>query len=118
MERESDREVFPEIIATITNQRNPAQVVDIVYVRAENAFATSGISRCFAEREILIPAHLVVKDLELMGAIVSAILERLSRACENEAVFQYERRFEVLETEYSLAPYGAYMRLDVLQSET
>jgi hypothetical protein len=112
VEREADPAAQP--IASIRNQRNPDQVVHIVYLRGESAFATSGISRWFAEREILIPAHLVVRDLELVGAILSAVLERLSLACESEGVFQYEPRFEVLETEYGLVPHGEYMRLDTV----
>jgi hypothetical protein len=100
------------LIATINNRQNGDQIVDILYVKDENAFVTSGIQACFAEREILIPAHLVITDLELMGAIVSAILEQLSAACESSQTFCYPPQFVVLGRSYTLTEQGPYMRMD------
>jgi hypothetical protein len=115
MNRAKDTADAGNVIATVCNQRNPGQRVDIVYVRKKNAFVTSGISRHFAEREILIPAYLVVADLALMGAIVSSILEKLSVAAENETIFRYEPDFEVLEKTFSLRVEGEYVRLETAQ---
>src|SRR4030042_1295471 len=67
------------IIATIENEDNPSQVIALKYLPGENAFVTSGIRTHFVEKEILIPAHLLVIDFQLMGAIVTAILEKLSQ---------------------------------------
>jgi hypothetical protein len=103
------------VIATIENSRNPDQSVDVVYVREENAFVTSGIKACFAEKELLIPAHMVLSDFNLMGAIISAILEKLSKACERESSFHYEPSFEVLDRSYTLKEQGEYMRLEQSQ---
>jgi hypothetical protein len=100
------------VIATIENSRNPEQSVDVVYVREDNAFVTSGIKACFAEKELLIPAHMVLSDFNLMGAIISAILEKLSKACESESSFHYEPSFEVLDRSYTLKEQGEYMRLE------
>ncbi len=100
------------VIATIENSLNPGQVVSIVYVPEENGFATSGIRTHFDLPEILIPAHLVAQDLELMGAIVSAILERISKACETESTFAYYSRFEVMGRDFTMTPHGDYVKLE------
>ncbi len=99
------------IIATIENKNNPSQSVSIKYLPDENSFVTSGIQVHFGEKEIMIPAHLVVIDLKLMGAIVSTILEKLSQAQEKEATFEYSPSFEVLDKKYRMTEYGEYMKL-------
>ncbi|MBW1851348.1 MAG: hypothetical protein JRJ15_07945 [Deltaproteobacteria bacterium] len=99
------------IIATIENKDNPSQVVAIKYLPDEKAFVTSGIQTHFREKEILIPAHLVVIDFQLIGAIVSGILEEISQAQEVESTFEYAPGFEVLDQKYSMTEYGEYMRL-------
>ncbi len=58
-----------DIVATIENDKDPTQSIAMLYLREENAFVTSGIKVHFDEREILIPAYLVVMDLRLMGDI-------------------------------------------------
>jgi hypothetical protein len=104
------------IIATIENRDKPGQAVAIKYLRDQNAFVTSGIRTCFDEKEILIPVHLAAMDFQLIGTIVSAILEKLSRAHEMETTFDYEPRFEVLNKVYVLAERGEYMELSVPES--
>ena len=104
------------IIGSIQNKDNPEQSVDIKYIKEENAFATIGIHRHFGVKDILIPAHLVATDFQLVGAIVSSILERISLAKESGSSFQYAPKFEVLDKVYSLAEYGDYMKLDVLDA--
>lgn len=99
------------IIATIDNEKDPSQRIAIQYLKEENAFVTSGIGLHFDERELLIPAYLVVMDLRRMGAIISAILEKLSQAHDRESTFQYAARVDALEKTYTLAPYREYMRL-------
>ncbi len=104
------------IIGTIENRDKPGQAVAIKYLRDQNAFVTSGIRTYFDEKEILIPAHLVAIDFQLIGTIVSAILEKLSRAQEMETTFDYEPRFEVLDKVYVLTECGEYMELSVEES--
>jgi hypothetical protein len=99
------------VIAIIENEKDPTQIIEIQYVGEENAFVTSGIRMHFDEMEILIPAYLVIKDFQLIGAIVSTILERLSEARDREGSFQYAPRFDALDKTYTLAPYGDYMKL-------
>lgn len=105
-----------QTIARIENKDNPDQVVAIKYFRAENAFLTSGIQEYFGEKEILIPVHLVVSDFELIGAILSAILEKLSRACERDASFSYAPDFEVLGRRYLMAEEGPYVKLSAAEA--
>lgn len=100
------------IIATITNSANPSQVVSIKYLRSESAFCTSGIRACLGIKEILIPVYMVAKDVQLIGAILSAILERISQAAETGSAFAYAGRFEVLGKHYTLSEEGEYMKLE------
>ncbi|MCD6294528.1 MAG: hypothetical protein J7M20_06305 [Deltaproteobacteria bacterium] len=105
------------IVASIENQADPSQRIDINYVQEDNAFVTQGIQTHFAEKEISIPAHLVVTDFQLMGVIVSEILEKLSRARDGETTFEYASRLQVLDKVYSLEDGGEYMMLKEVSSE-
>jgi len=105
------------IVASIENQADPSQRVDIKYVQGDNAFVTQGIYTQFAEKEISIPGHLVVMDFQLMGAIVSEILEKLSQARDGETTFEYASRLQVLDKVYSLEDGGEYMMLKEVPSE-
>ena len=102
-------------IATIENKEDPTQNIDIRYLRDENAFVTAGIKLHFLEKEILIPAQLILEDFQLIGAIVSAILEKLSQAHDMDSTFEYELQFNVLDKSYSLEEWGEYMRLSVVE---
>jgi len=102
----------PSIIATIRNQDDPLQEVHILYMADENTFATSGIMRHFGVREILIPAYLVVKDLELMGTIVAAILEKISQAKESDSTFKYGTYLEAMGKQYTMTRKGEFMMLE------
>jgi len=104
-----------DIIATIGNKEDPTQNIDIRYLKDENAFVTSGINLHFGEREILIPSQLVLVDFQLIGAIVSAILEKLSQARDMESTFDYVSQFHVLDKTYSLEEWGEYMKLSVVE---
>jgi hypothetical protein len=101
-----------QIIATISNKDNPSQVISIKYVKSENAFCTSGIRDYLGVKEILIPVHMVAKDIQLIGTILSAIMERISQANEVGTPFVYAQRFEVLGRQYTLTEVGEYMKLE------
>ncbi len=105
------------IIASIENQADPSQRIDIKYVQGENVFVTHGIYTHFAEKEIAIPGHLVVMDFQLMGSIVSEILEKLSRARDGETTFEYAPQLQVLDKVYTLEDEGEYMMLREAVSE-
>ncbi len=104
-----------DTIATIENSKNSSQVVHLLYLKNENAFVTFGIQEHFAEMELMIPAYLLVKDFQLMGSIISAILERISDAKDRSSIFEYEPRFKVLEATYSLSQYKGFMLLEPLE---
>ncbi len=99
------------IIATVENSQNPSQVVAIKYMPDEQAFVTSGIQSLFGEKEILMPAHLMVVDFQLMGTIVAAILEKLSLAQDMEGTFEYAAAFQVMDKKFTLNEYGDYVKL-------
>jgi hypothetical protein len=101
-----------QVIGTIANKRNPDQVVEIVYLRNENAFCTSGIRSLLNMKEILIPVYMVANDFQLVGAIISAILERISVAKETGISFEYAHRFEVVDRVYTLSESGDFMKLE------
>ena len=105
------------VIATIENRENPSQTVDILYVEDLNGFVSSGIQHLFGEKEILIPAHLVVSDFELMGTIVAGILEKLSMARDRESTFTYASSMDVMGRTYALETYGDYIRVTSLGKE-
>lgn len=105
------------VIATIKNRKDAEQSVTVLYLADERAFVTSGIEPFFGAREILIPGHLAVLDFEMMGAIVSVILEKLSQAKEMGLRFSYASRFTVLDRMFTLTEYGKYMRLMTEENE-
>jgi hypothetical protein len=111
-DKEAEDTDHNQVMATITNRQNPEQSVKIKYLRAENAFVTSGIQAYLGMKEILVPVHLVAADFQLIGAIISAILERISLARETNASFAFANRFEVLGRTYRLAESGEYMKLE------
>lgn len=117
MSEETVSREMDTLVASIENQADPSQRVDIRYVRGDNVFVTQGIQTQFAEKEISIPGHLVVMDFQLMGVIVSEILEKLSVARDGETTFAYASRLQVLDKVYSLEDGGEYMMLKEVSSE-
>lgn len=109
-----DTERPETVIATIENKGNPNQVIAIKYLPNENAFVTDGIATNLGEKEILMPVHLIAKDLDLIGTIVSAVLEKISQAHENDMSFEYPSRFEVMDSVYAFTEQGGYMKLEAL----
>ncbi len=101
-------------VATIKNDKHPSREVEILYVPEKNAFVTSGIYDHFGVKEILIPAYLVIRDIELMGTIISCFLDEISLAQENESTFSYCARFSALDQDYTLTEIGDYMKLDLV----
>ncbi len=101
-----------KIIARITNKDDPDQVIAIQYQREKNAFVTSGIVANLGVKEFLIPVHLVALDLELIGTIISAILEKISKAHETETTFDVVSTFEVLGKTYTFTEEGNYMKIE------
>ncbi len=100
-------------VATIRNRKHPSQVVEILYLPGESAFITSGIQNLFGLKEVLIPAYLLIRDIELIGNIISCLLDEISCAQERESTFTYRARFTALEQDYTLTEFGNYMKLEL-----
>ena len=64
------------IIATIGNQNNPAQVVEIVHLPEKRVFLTRGISTHFNLKEIAVPQNLMLPAIQEMTGVVSYLLEQ------------------------------------------
>ncbi|MBN2124327.1 MAG: hypothetical protein JW821_08535 [Deltaproteobacteria bacterium] len=105
------------VIATIENRQDPSQSIAIKYIRAESAFVTSGIEGHLGTKEILVPVHLIALDFQLMGAIIAAVLEKISLSCEKGATFQYPSHLDVMGRRYTLSESGEYMKLDAAPEE-
>ena len=56
----------------------------------------------------------MVSDFQLIGTIVSAIMEKLSQARDMDSTFSYVRQFDVLDKTYTLEEYGGYVKLATL----
>jgi len=90
------------IIATIRNSRNEGEKVNIVYLPSFNSFITDGIHAIFGQKEILIPAYMVLKELDLVGEIVSTILEDMSLSQEHGEDFRFTDHFELMGKKYKI----------------
>ncbi len=112
MADQNDSNDHDNIIATINNKDDPNQVIAIKYFQEENAFVTSGIEANLGEKEFMIPVHLVALDLELIGTILSAILEKISQAHEKDMTFDHASNFEVLGKNYGLSEQGDFIKLE------
>lgn len=106
-------EVSQEIvIATIGNQNNPAQVVEIVHLPEKGVFHTRGISTHFNLKEIAVPQNLMLPAIQEMTGVVSYLLERIATADDLNLPFRYEPEFEVGDSRFSLHESGDFMMLE------
>ena len=100
------------IIATIGNQRNPAQVVEIVHLPEKEVFLTRGISTHFNLKEIAVPQNLMLPAIQEMTEVVSYLLERIATADDLKLPFRYEPEFEVGDSRFTLQESGDFMMLE------
>ncbi len=106
-------EVSQEIvIATIGNQNNPAQVVQIVHLPEKGVFHTRGISTHFNLKEIAVPQNLMLPALQEMTGVVSYLLERIATADDLNLPFRYEPEFEVGDSRFILQESEDFMMLE------
>ena len=99
------------IIATIANQKNPGQVVEIVHFPEEGIFGTRGVTAHFQLKEIAVPQVLMLAEMQEYIGILSYILERIATAADLQLPFRYEPEFEVGDSRFSLEDSGDYMIL-------
>lgn len=99
----SDPEAGQElIVATIANQKNPAQVVQIVHQPDQYNFITRGISVHFGLKEIAVPQDLMLPAIQEMTEVLSYILERIATADDLSLPFRYDPEFNVGDRSYIL----------------
>jgi hypothetical protein len=99
------------IIATIGNQNNPAQVVEIVHLPEKEVFLTRGISTHFNLKEIAVPQNLMLPAIQEMTGVVSYLLERIATADDLKLPFRYETKFELGDSKFILHESGDFMML-------
>jgi hypothetical protein len=100
------------IIATIGNQNNPAQVVEIVHLPEKGLFLTRGISTHFNLKEIAVPQGLMLPALQEMTGVVSYLLERIATADDLNLPFRYEPEFELGDSRFILQESADFMMLE------
>lgn len=100
------------IIATIGNQKNPAQVVEIVHLPEKEVFLTRGISTHFNLKEIAVPQNLMLPAIQEMTEVVSYLLERIATADDLKLPFRYEPEFEVGDSRFTLQESEDFMMLE------
>ena len=100
------------IIATIGNQNNPAQVVEILHLPEKELFLTRGISTHFNLKEIAVPQNLMLPAIQEMTGVVSYLLERIATADDLNLPFRYEPEFEVDDSRFILQESEDFMMLE------
>ena len=106
-------EVSQEIIvATIGNQNNPAQVVQIVHLPEKRVFLTRGIFTHFNLKEIAVPQDLMLPAIQEMTGVVTYLLERIATADDLKLPFRYEPEFELGDSRFTLQESEDFMMLE------
>ena len=99
------------IIATIANQKNPGQVVEIVHFPEEGIFGTRGVTTHFQLKEIAVPQILMLAEMQEYTEVLSYILERIATAADLRLPFRYESEFDIGDSRFSLEDNGDFMIL-------
>ena len=90
------------VVATIANQKNAAQVVEIVHLPEKGILITRGISMHFGLKEIAIPQNVMLPAIHEMTSVLSYILERIATADDLNIPFRYDPEFELDDKIYIL----------------
>jgi len=99
------------IVATIANQKKPAQVVEIVHVPEKEVLVTRGISTHFGLREIAVPQDVMLPNIHEITEVLSYILERIATADDLKIPFRYDPEFELGDKVYILQEVEDFMIL-------
>ena len=99
------------IVATIGNQKNPAQVVELVHQPEKGMVCTRGISTHFNLKEIAVPQSLMLPEIHEMTAVLSYLLERIATAADLNLPFRYEPEFELGDSRFLLQESKDFMIL-------
>jgi hypothetical protein len=99
------------VVATIGNQKNPAQIVEIVHVPEREIFVTRGITTHFQIKDIAVPQTLMLTSIHEMTGVLSHLLECIATATDLNLPFRYDPEFEVEKSTYRLQDSGDFMML-------
>jgi hypothetical protein len=105
---DSDQEI---VVATIANQKNPAQVVEIVHLPEKEVLITRGITTHFGLKEIAVPQDVMIPAIHEMTEVLSYILERIATADDFKIPFRYDPEFELGDKVYILQEGEEFMTL-------
>ena len=99
------------VVATIGNQKNPAQVVEIVHLPDREIFVTRGVATHFQIKDIAVPQGLMVAEIHEMTGVLSYLLERIATAADLKLPFRYDLEFDLGDSRFSLRESDDYMVL-------
>jgi hypothetical protein len=99
------------VLATISNKKNPTQLVEIVHLPQKQLFLTRGISHNFHIKEIAIPQGHMLGEIQEVTRLLSSLLERIATAADLNLPFQYDHHFEFGNRKYSLEEREDYLLL-------
>ena len=99
------------VVATIGNQKNPAQVVEIVHLPDREIFVTRGVATHFQIKDIAVPQGLMVAEIHEMTGVLSYLLERIATAADLKLPFRYDLEFDLGDSRFSLKESDDYMVL-------
>lgn len=103
------------VVATIANQKNPGQVVEIVHLPEKAIFLTRGISTHFHLKEIAVPQDLMIANIQTLTGVLSYLLDRIATAADLSLPFRYEPEFKLDDQRYRLEERGDYMVLTPME---
>lgn len=100
------------VVATIANQKNATQVVEIVHLPEKGLLITRGISPHFSLKEIAVPQDIMLPAIHEITAVLSYILERIATADDLKIPFRYDPEFDLGDKEYTLREGEDFMILN------
>ena len=99
------------IVATIANQKNATQVVEIVHLPDKGLLVTRGITTHFGLKEIAVPQNIMIPAIHEMTEVLSYILERMATADDLKIPFRYDPEFDLGDKSYTLRKAEEFMIL-------
>ena len=99
------------VLATISNKKDPTQLVEIVHLPRKQLFLTRGIYHNFHIKEIAIPQGHMLGEIQEVTRLLSYLLERIATAADYNLPFQYDHDFEFGNRKYTLEQKEDYLLL-------
>ena len=99
------------IVATIANQKNPAQVIEIIHQPEKGIFLTRGISIHFGLKEIAVPQNIMLPAIQELTGALSYLLERIATADDLKLPFRYDPEFKLDNSNYIIEESEDFMIL-------